>query len=202
MKATDKFAFVGGPVFIVTMIAMAAVAASMHYVSDAFGGAGPHIGLGWIIGIPLIASAMVLAINAYKYHFYGQRTFGLEDTLSTETSQKRRAMHPRIPKKYLADKPEGLILGKSGKQYVRISTDPKSSSYPGILHTLILGGSGSGKTSGPILSTLIPAMSNRVLTPDNLDAYISPDGIPTVDSFLLHLLFTNTSHIKIMCKPA
>ena len=31
---------------------------------------------------------------------------------------------------------------------------------------------------------------NRVLTPDNLDSYISLDGIASVDSFLLHLLFT------------
>ena len=58
------------------------------------------------------------------------------------TPEKRKAMYPPVPKKYLSKKPDGLILGKYGSSYVRVPLDLNN-----VLHAAIVGSPGSGKSS-------------------------------------------------------
>lgn len=71
-----------------------------------------------------------------------------ETGLKKESAQKRTAMYPKVPSELLSREPEGVILGKYKNQYVRIPLNK-------ILHSCILGGSGSGKTSTVLLDTLL-----------------------------------------------
>ena len=64
--------------------------------------------------------------------------------------KKVRAMYPAIDPKYLSNRPEGMILGKYKNHYVRIPIDPFQ-----VYHTLIVGPPGSGKSSGPLLCSLL-----------------------------------------------
>lgn len=66
-----------------------------------------------------------------------------------KTAEYRKALWPKIPKELRSKKPEGIVLGKSqNNQYVRIPPEK-------IFHTAVLGGSGSGKSSTILLSTLL-----------------------------------------------
>lgn len=71
-----------------------------------------------------------------------------ETGLHKESTQKKIATYPKVPKKYLNKEPEGVILGTYKNQYVRIPTQE-------IYHYCIIGGSGSGKTSTVLLDTLL-----------------------------------------------
>lgn len=71
-----------------------------------------------------------------------------ETGLKKESPEKRAATYPKVPPSLLSKEPEGVILGTYKNRYVRIPTDE-------ILHSCVLGGSGSGKTSTIILDTLL-----------------------------------------------
>lgn len=68
--------------------------------------------------------------------------------LTKESVQKYAAMYPRVPPELLCKEPEGVILGTYKYKYVRLTKGE-------ILHTCIIGGSGSGKTSTVLLDTLL-----------------------------------------------
>lgn len=74
--------------------------------------------------------------------------------LSKESAQKHVAMYPRVPSELLSKNPEGVILGTYKDHYVRLPKDE-------ILHTCIIGGSGSGKTSTVLLDTLLSNFATR-----------------------------------------
>ena len=57
------------------------------------------------------------------------------------SSRKFRAQHPDIPKELLSDTPDGLVLGKQGKKFVRVKLKRGN-----ILNTIILGSTGCGKS--------------------------------------------------------
>ena len=65
------------------------------------------------------------------------------------SGRKYKAQHPPVDEKYLSDKPDGLVLGKQGKKYVRF---PISKGH--ALSSIILGTPGSGK-SVLLLSLLV-----------------------------------------------
>lgn len=67
-----------------------------------------------------------------------------------QISYRDKAFQKEIPRELLAKKPEGIIFGKQVGKYVRVTPGKKGAS-----HTLILGGSGSGKSSSVILSSLL-----------------------------------------------
>ena len=67
--------------------------------------------------------------------------------LKKDSPQKRAATYPKIPVELISKNPEGIILGCDKGRYVRIKNQ--------ILHSCIVGGSGSGKTSTVILDTLL-----------------------------------------------
>lgn len=67
-----------------------------------------------------------------------------------QTSGRMAAMNKRPPKELLFDKPQGIVFGKYGAKYVCIEPGKK-----GAAHTLVVGGSGSGKTSSVIADVLL-----------------------------------------------
>lgn len=67
-----------------------------------------------------------------------------------QVSFRKKALQREVPEELLSDKPEGIVLGKCEGKYVRVLPGAK-----GAAHTLVLGGSGSGKTSSVLLCTLL-----------------------------------------------
>lgn len=86
-------------------------------------------------------------------------------TLSTyrETAQHSKAKRPPIPAKWLRKVPEGLILGKSGSRYFCI---PEGGPDADCMSAMIWGGTGSGKTSGPIGCTVLQLQKDMIDHPD------------------------------------
>ena len=64
-----------------------------------------------------------------------------------DSPQKRAATYPKIPRRIDFKRTQGIILGCDKGRYVRIKNQ--------IIHSCIVGGSGSGKTSAVILDTLL-----------------------------------------------
>ena len=77
-----------------------------------------------------------------------------ETGLQKESTQKKIATYPKVPKKYLNKEPEGVILGTYKNQYVRIPTQA-------IYHYCVIGGSRSGKTSTVLLDTLLANFATK-----------------------------------------
>lgn len=67
-----------------------------------------------------------------------------------QISYRDKAFQKEISRELISKKPEGIILGKQAGKYVRVIPGKKGAS-----HTLILGGSGSGKSSSVILTSLL-----------------------------------------------
>lgn len=68
-----------------------------------------------------------------------------------QVSYRTKALSKKPDKRLLEKEPKGIILGKSDGRYMSI----QPGITPGALHTLVLGTSGSGKTSSVLLSTLL-----------------------------------------------
>ena len=77
-----------------------------------------------------------------------------ETGLQKESTQKKIATYPKVPKKYSNKEPEGVILGTYKNQYVRIPTQE-------IYHYCVIGGSRSGKTSTVLLDTLLANFATK-----------------------------------------
>lgn len=77
-----------------------------------------------------------------------------ETGLQKESTQKKIATYPKVPKKYLNKEPEGVILGTYKNQYVRIPTQE-------IYHYCVIGDSRSGKTSTVLLDTLLANFATK-----------------------------------------
>lgn len=71
-----------------------------------------------------------------------------DNGLKKESPYKRMASYPKVPGMFLSKQPEGIILGAYKNRYVRVPAKE-------ILHSCMIGGSGSGKTSTVILDTLL-----------------------------------------------
>lgn len=76
-----------------------------------------------------------------------------------QVSYRAKALYKKPDKRLLEKEPKGIILGKSDGRYMSI----QPGITPGALHTLVLGTSGSGKTSSVLLSTLL-AQHNKEIT--------------------------------------
>ena len=74
-----------------------------------------------------------------KYHYTPQKV----------SSRKIEAMHPSIAPEYLSDTPDGLVLARKGKKYVRF---PIAKGH--ALSSILLGTPGSGKST-ILLTTLL-----------------------------------------------
>lgn len=107
-----------------------------------------------IIGGCLALHLYFVANNIYQYVFKKRRNFRLIESPSevvTKVSEdKRVAMYPTVNAKFKSKRKEGFILGQHNSDIVRVPVTKKE-----ILHGIIIGSPGSGKSTGPYLSTLI-----------------------------------------------
>jgi len=103
--------------------------------------------------LPLVPVIILFIVNSwllitnqktdFSFRGYWKRT----ETMSRE---KRKYLHHPVVSRYLSRDPEGLILGTQKGKYVRIPYDTNN-----VLHTCIIGTSGSGKSSGPLICSLL-----------------------------------------------
>lgn len=68
-----------------------------------------------------------------------------------QISYRAKALYKKPDKRLLYKNPQGIILGKADGKYMEI----QPGITPGATHTLVLGTSGSGKTSSVLLSALL-----------------------------------------------
>lgn len=87
----------------------------------------------------------------------GRKKFGLlpvpVSDADSQASMRERALNKDVPEELLRDKPTGIILGKSKGKYVAI--EPGRTQTQGAFHMMVLGGSGSGKTSSVIAAEFL-----------------------------------------------
>lgn len=67
-------------------------------------------------------------------------------------AHRSKAQNPKIPKEYKFSVPQGIVIGKTGERKRRYFCLPELND---LIHCIIFGGSGSGKTSGPVMMTLL-----------------------------------------------
>ena len=73
----------------------------------------------------------------------------LTDDNTSYSRDKNRAMNSTVPSEYLSSTPDGVVVGKYKNKYVRVPFDPNT-----IRHCLFVAGSGGGKTSTLLTSTV------------------------------------------------
>ena len=105
-------------------------------------------------GLAVLPSAWIAAGRWMEYR-NGRRDFDSKNQKDL-SMERLKVLYPDVPEKYLSAQPEGFIFGKdrTGK-YIRIEIDPRQ-----IMHCILIGDPGSGKSAGPLLSTLIANFSN------------------------------------------
>ncbi|MDO4509692.1 MAG: type IV secretory system conjugative DNA transfer family protein [Lachnospiraceae bacterium] len=121
----------------------------------------------------------IIVILFNSLHLNSDKSFGLFTWLekyryepSAESWRKRKAQHPPVDEKYLSDVPDGLVLGKSGKKYVRFPIKEGNA-----LSTIILGTPGSGKST-LILTSLIYQQHRKLKKGDEKSVYFILDCKP------------------------
>lgn len=88
------------------------------------------------------------------------------------SSRKRKAQYPPVDEEYLSKVPDGLVLGRVGKYYVRF---PISKGH--ALSTIILGTPGSGKST-LILTSLIYQLHHKLSKGEERQVYFILDCKP------------------------
>lgn len=106
-----------------------------------------HQNVNLFIGIALSTWFMLFLKNLYDYKINGRTEFGHSDNLLS--TDKRKAMYPTIPSRYLSKKPNDFTLGKYHHKYFRLPID-----LTDITHCLVIGAPGSFKSS-TLLNSLI-----------------------------------------------
>lgn len=104
-----------------------------------------------VILLAILPTLICLLINAFRYYYLDVRDFrpfNKKNPLSV-SKDKKIAMEATSDAEYLSDKPDGFTIGKLNGQYFRIPKDVNN-----ILHTLVVGSPGSGKSS-TLLNSLI-----------------------------------------------
>lgn len=115
-----------------------------------------------IKSIMAMAALFWLVVLVKNILFMTQKPVGLFTWIGkfrpqpAETSgRKYRAQHPDIPRELLSDKPDGLVIGRKGKQYVSVPLKKGN-----ILNCIIMGSTGCGK-SVLLLTMLIYQLHRR-----------------------------------------
>lgn len=105
----------------------------------------------------------------------GKEQFSIEDTFPggpTEyaSARKHRAMYPPVEEKFLYDTPQGVVLGctetgRFGKKIGYLCKPMEPGNYRDG-HVLVIGGSGSGKSSAVIIPTLLSTRGTGMFVVD------------------------------------
>lgn len=106
-----------------------------------------HQNVNLFIGIALSTWFILFIKNLYDYKLNGRTEFGHSD--NSLSKDKRKAMYPTIPSRYLSKKPDDFTLGKYHHKYFRLPIDLND-----ITHCLVIGAPGSFKSS-TLLNALI-----------------------------------------------
>ena len=72
-------------------------------------------------GITLLVWFMLILKNIYDYKINGRTDFGKND--NSISMDKRKAMYPNVPSRYLSKKPNDFTLGKYHHKYFRLPID-------------------------------------------------------------------------------
>ena len=123
--------------------------------------------------------------RAGKKHF--SLISGFEMDMAIDT-YKWKAQRPEPNPRLISKVPTGIIWGKYCSKYIVEKIDRDA-----IYHHLIIGGSGSGKTSGPIITTLLsifenmaqPASAFIVDVKGDISAHTARDGDQNVTVFAI-----------------
>lgn len=83
--------------------------------------------------------------------------YGTDQNPYYQVSYRTQALNKKPDKRLLSKDPQGIVLGKADNKYLSIMPGIT----PGATHTLVLGTSGSGKTSSVLLSTLLARHINK-----------------------------------------
>lgn len=94
-----------------------------------------HQNVNLFIGIALSTWFILFIKNLYDYKLNGRTEFGHSD--NSLSKDKRKAMYPTIPSRYLSKKPDDFTLGKYHHKYFRLPIDLND-----ITHCLVIGAPG------------------------------------------------------------
>lgn len=101
-----------------------------------------------VVTITIALWLICMIANLYAYLIDGE--YPSKGTKNKDLSQsKYKALHPKVPKAYLSQEPDGFTLGKYNNKYFRLPINKSN-----ITHTLILGSPGSGKSTTLLTSLL------------------------------------------------
>ena len=114
-------------------------------------------------GIALVMCGVVFIANLRDYFFLKKRCYGSIREWIYEgrfSIARAKAMYPPMKRALLSNSVKGICLGKTGfglfKRYVCI--DPQDKAIAN--HLVVIGNSSAGKSSGPILTSLISNFKN------------------------------------------
>lgn len=91
--------------------------------------------------------------------------------------EQRKAQNPPIGKKWRRRIPEGIVLGKVGKDYICMPEKATASGFD-VGHCLVLGGSGSGKTSSVFADSLLACWGATLVKGDDGSDQIDISRLP------------------------
>lgn len=104
-----------------------------------------------LILLSFVPTLICIVVNLFRYLFLGVRDFRpfIKNNPLSVSKDKQYAMSAFLNKEYLSRVPDGFTVGKWKNRFFRIPVKPHN-----ILHTLVIGGSGTGKSS-TVLNSLI-----------------------------------------------
>ena len=157
MKPKDKIAFTGIWTFPILLILL------IRYFPSSNQDAGIRMYLIYTL-YSLIPTFLITIHNSTAYS-NGKREFGLFDFLDNKSkaeyisSNKKKAMYPPVPSNMISKEVKGILFGRYNGSYVY--KDIKEDG-----HILIVGGSGSGKSSCLVIPTILANKDTQVFAID------------------------------------
>ncbi len=97
---------------------------------------------------------LLLFLGAYWYTRYDIRHN------HRKTTQQKKAQNPSVSKRWRTIDPDGIVLGKIGHNWYRIPERINGHGFD-VGHCLVVGGSGTGKTSSVFAETLLANADNE-----------------------------------------
>lgn len=96
-------------------------------------------------------------------------------TKRPKTRQQREAQDPPISKRWRQKTPQGLVLGRANKREYFCLPEAKTDNGFSIYHCLVMGGSGTGKTSSVYAQSIMADWINKEQHPDLFFTFMAVD---------------------------